>query len=60
MREGKRMSEGVWQGVWSTGGGLRVARGKSDVNQTFGLVGKGAEPVKLFVEHAQRLQAAGL
>ncbi|MEK8081441.1 esterase/lipase family protein [Pseudomonas sp. XK-1] len=30
------------------------------INQTFGLVGKGAEPVKLFVEHAQRLQAAGL
>ncbi|MHA6495411.1 esterase/lipase family protein [Pseudomonas borbori] len=30
------------------------------VNQTFGLVGKGADPVKLFVEHAQRLHAAGL
>ena len=30
------------------------------INQTFGLVGKGAEPVKLFVEHAQRLAAAGL
>jgi triacylglycerol lipase len=30
------------------------------INQTFGLVGKGADPVKLFVEHAQRLQAAGL
>ncbi|MDD2158972.1 triacylglycerol lipase [Pseudomonas sp. MIL19] len=30
------------------------------INQTFGLVGKGAEPVKLFVEHAQRLHAAGL
>ncbi len=30
------------------------------INQTFGLVGKGAEPVKLFVEHAQRLAAQGL
>ncbi|HBX54640.1 esterase/lipase family protein [Pseudomonas sp. UBA2684] len=30
------------------------------INQTFGLVGKGADPVKLFVEHAQRLHAAGL
>jgi triacylglycerol lipase len=29
------------------------------INQTFGLVGKDAEPVKLFVEHAQRLAAAG-
>ncbi|MES2818533.1 MAG: triacylglycerol lipase [Pseudomonadota bacterium] len=30
------------------------------VNQTFGLVGKGAEPVRLFVEHAERLRDAGL
>lgn len=30
------------------------------INQTFGLVGKGAEPVKLFVEHARRLAAQGL
>lgn len=30
------------------------------INQTFGLVGKGAEPVKLFVEHTQRLAAQGL
>ena len=30
------------------------------INQTFGLVGKGAEPVKLFVDHAQRLAAQGL
>ena len=30
------------------------------VNQTFGLVGKGAEPVRLFVEHAERLRIAGL
>jgi triacylglycerol lipase len=30
------------------------------VNQSLGLVGKGAEPVRLFVEHAARLQAAGL
>lgn len=30
------------------------------VNQTFGLVGKGVDPVKLFVEHAARLKAAGL
>ncbi|WP_339531797.1 triacylglycerol lipase [Pseudomonas mucidolens] len=30
------------------------------VNQSLGLVGKGAEPVRLFVEHAQRLKAAGL
>ncbi|CAM3221528.1 alpha/beta hydrolase [Pseudomonas floridensis] len=30
------------------------------VNQTFGLVGKGAHPVRLFMEHAARLKAAGL
>jgi triacylglycerol lipase len=30
------------------------------VNQTFGLVGKGVDPVGLFVEHAARLKAAGL
>jgi triacylglycerol lipase len=30
------------------------------VNQSLGLVGKGAEPVRLFVEHAERLKAAGL
>ncbi|AHF69867.1 MULTISPECIES: esterase/lipase family protein [Pseudomonas] len=30
------------------------------VNQTFGLVGKGANPVKLFLDHAARLKAAGL
>ncbi|WNZ79044.1 triacylglycerol lipase [Pseudomonas sp. P105] len=30
------------------------------VNQSLGLVGKGAEPVRLFVEHAQRLKAAGV
>jgi len=30
------------------------------VNQTLGLVGKGADPVRLFVEHAKRLKAAGL
>lgn len=30
------------------------------VNQSLGLVGKGAEPVRLFVEHAARLKAAGL
>ncbi len=30
------------------------------VNQSFGLVGKGAEPIRLFVEHARRLKAAGL
>ncbi|MEE4718242.1 triacylglycerol lipase [Pseudomonas alliivorans] len=30
------------------------------VNQTFGLVGKGADPVRLFMEHAARLKAAGL
>ncbi|WP_047301391.1 esterase/lipase family protein [Pseudomonas fluorescens] len=30
------------------------------VNQSLGLVGKGAEPIRLFVEHAQRLRAAGL
>jgi triacylglycerol lipase len=30
------------------------------VNQSLGLVGKGAEPVRLFVEHAARLNAAGL
>lgn len=30
------------------------------INQTFGLVGKGADPVRLYVEHAQRLYDAGL
>lgn len=30
------------------------------VNQSFGLVGKGAQPVRLFIEHAQRLKEAGL
>ena len=30
------------------------------VNQSLGLVGKGADPLRLFVEHAQRLKAAGL
>lgn len=30
------------------------------VNQSMGLVGKGAEPIRLFVEHAQRLKAAGV
>lgn len=30
------------------------------VNQTLGLVGKGADPVRLFLEHAARLKAAGL
>ena len=30
------------------------------VNQSLGLVGKGAEPIRLFVEHARRLKAAGL
>jgi len=30
------------------------------VNQSLGLVGKGAEPVRLFVEHGVRLKAAGL
>lgn len=30
------------------------------VNQSLGLVGKGAEPVRLFTEHAERLKAAGL
>lgn len=30
------------------------------VNQSVGLVGKGAEPIRLFVEHAGRLKAAGL
>ncbi|MGV8861445.1 MAG: esterase/lipase family protein [Pseudomonas sp.] len=30
------------------------------VNQTLGLVGKGADPVRLFTEHAERLKAAGL
>ncbi|MEE4097960.1 triacylglycerol lipase [Pseudomonas viridiflava] len=30
------------------------------VNQTFGLVGKGVDPVRLFMEHAARLKAAGL
>lgn len=30
------------------------------VNQALGLVGKGAEPVRLFVEHAERLKAAGV
>lgn len=30
------------------------------VNQMMGLVGKGAQPVQLFLEHAARLKAAGL
>ncbi len=30
------------------------------VNQQFGAVGRGAEPVRLFTEHAARLKAAGL
>jgi triacylglycerol lipase len=30
------------------------------VNQSLGLVGKGAQPIRLFVEHAARLKAAGL
>ena len=30
------------------------------VNQQFGAVGKGADPVRLFTEHAARLKAAGL
>lgn len=30
------------------------------VNQSLGLVGKGAEPIRLFVEHAQRLKGAGV
>jgi triacylglycerol lipase len=30
------------------------------VNQSLGLVGKGAQPVRLFVEHAARLKAAGV
>jgi len=30
------------------------------VNQSLGLVGKGAQPIRLFVEHAQRLKAAGV
>lgn len=30
------------------------------VNQSLGLVGKGAEPIRLFVEHARRLKAANL
>ncbi|TWC40297.1 triacylglycerol lipase [Pseudomonas sp. SJZ079] len=30
------------------------------INQSFGLVGKGAEPVRLFVEHARRLHDVGL
>ncbi|SEM88159.1 triacylglycerol lipase [Pseudomonas sp. ok272] len=30
------------------------------VNQSLGLVGKGADPVRLFVEHALRLKAAGV
>lgn len=30
------------------------------VNQSLGLVGKGANPVGLFLEHAERLKAAGL
>ena len=30
------------------------------VNQSIGLVGKGAEPIRLFVEHAARLKAAGI
>jgi len=29
------------------------------VNQSLGAVGKGAQPVRLFVEHAERLKAAG-
>ncbi|MCM2464607.1 triacylglycerol lipase [Pseudomonas sp. CG7] len=30
------------------------------VNQSLGLVGKGAEPIRLFGEHAERLKAAGV
>ncbi|WP_248751024.1 triacylglycerol lipase [Pseudomonas sp. MWU15-20650] len=30
------------------------------VNQSMGLVGKGAEPIRLFVEHARRLKEAGV
>ncbi|MBA1202993.1 triacylglycerol lipase [Pseudomonas capeferrum] len=30
------------------------------VNQSFGAVGRGADPVRLFTEHAARLKAAGL
>jgi triacylglycerol lipase len=30
------------------------------VNQSLGLVGRGAEPIRLFVEHAQRLKDAGV
>lgn len=30
------------------------------VNQSLGAVGKGADPVRLFTEHAERLKAAGL
>ncbi|QXI54141.1 esterase/lipase family protein [Pseudomonas alvandae] len=30
------------------------------VNQSLGLVGRGAEPIRLFVEHAERLKAAGV
>lgn len=30
------------------------------VNQSLGLVGKGAEPIRLFVEHARRLKAVNL
>jgi triacylglycerol lipase len=30
------------------------------VNQSLGLVGRGAEPIRLFVEHAQRLKEAGV
>jgi len=30
------------------------------VNQSLGLVGKGAEPIRLFVEHAERLKVAGV
>ncbi|MET1078545.1 MAG: triacylglycerol lipase [Pseudomonas sp.] len=30
------------------------------INQTFGLVGKGADPVGLFIEHGRRLAEAGL
>lgn len=30
------------------------------VNQSWGLLGKGAEPIRLFVDHARRLKAAGV
>jgi len=30
------------------------------VNQSLGLVGRGAEPIRLFIEHAQRLKHAGV